>query len=80
MKLEARTTSNAEVSAQYGGNYRYTVVNDRTVLIDPSSVLAGVLPRSGLRKRSGRPERRSLVWVVQSMHQLSWRHSWTKIV
>lgn len=36
MKLEARTTSNAEVSAQYGGNYRYTVVNDRTVLIDPS--------------------------------------------
>ena len=31
MKLEARTTSNAEVSAQYGvGNYRYTVENDRT--------------------------------------------------
>jgi len=37
MKLEARTTSNAEVSAQCGmGNYRYTVVNDRTVLVDPS--------------------------------------------
>jgi len=37
MKLEARTTANAEVPAQYGvGNYRYTVVNDRTVLVNPS--------------------------------------------
>ena len=29
---------------------------------------------------AGSVERRFLPWVVQSMHQPSWRRSWTKIV